>query len=173
MFSYIYSVQSHSKSCRYKTQKSITPSNTTPCPENAAIASDTDFASLAGIYKNDSYGLFELCLISPERSSASVASLALASNVTILPGAIGPGIPMLLALLDRPWFSYIKIKHFNKTSRITPPACHPCHRITGHRHHLCSRHLSRNSSWHTSYSNRPPRRLHRTSAKRNGYVLLL
>ncbi|KAG5641152.1 hypothetical protein H0H81_011338, partial [Sphagnurus paluster] len=61
------------------------------------------------------YGQFELCLIQPQNPSPSSASCAaLASNITtILPGAVRPGIPTYFAEVNSPWFSHIRMEHFN------------------------------------------------------------
>ncbi|RDB19643.1 hypothetical protein Hypma_013343 [Hypsizygus marmoreus] len=99
---------------RLKAQKIDPPTRATPRPTNAALPS-VNFTALAGTYNNNGYGKFELCLIAPQNPSATSSCQAMASNIsTILPGAIRPGIPTLVGSIDSPWFSHMRIEHFNR-----------------------------------------------------------
>ncbi|KAF5375386.1 hypothetical protein D9615_007946 [Tricholomella constricta] len=100
---------------RYKAVKSIPPVRATPRPDNAKPPS-ANFTAIAGVYNNDGYGQIELCLVTPEfRNAATNSSCAeVTSNLTtILPGAIRAGIPTLVAAVNSPWFSHIRVEHFN------------------------------------------------------------
>ncbi|KAG5633804.1 hypothetical protein H0H81_005188, partial [Sphagnurus paluster] len=98
---------------RYKAQKSITPVRATPRPANPAPPA-LDFPQIAGKYNNDGYGQIEFCQVQPVNPSASASCGALASNITtILPGAVRPGIPTFFAEVNSPWFSHIRLEHFN------------------------------------------------------------
>ncbi|RDB18674.1 Gigasin-6 [Hypsizygus marmoreus] len=100
---------------RWKALRSVPPARATPRPSNATAPS-VDFPQLAGMYNNDGYGPIELCLVSPTNadSSASGSCEALASNIsTILPGGIRQGIPTLVGAVDSPWYSHIRVEHFD------------------------------------------------------------
>ncbi|KAG5639773.1 hypothetical protein H0H81_000053 [Sphagnurus paluster] len=98
---------------RYKAQKSITPVRATPRPANPAPPA-LDFPQIAGKYNNNGYGQIEFCQVQPVNPSASASCTALASNITtILPGSVRPGIPTLFAEVNSPWFSHIRLEHFN------------------------------------------------------------
>ncbi|KAG5642300.1 hypothetical protein DXG03_003044 [Asterophora parasitica] len=102
---------------RYKAVKSKTPVCATPRPENAKPPS-ANFTAIAGVYNNDGYGQIELCLVTPEFPNLNFATNsscgAVTSNLTtILPGGIRPGIPTLIAEVNSPWFSHIRVEHFN------------------------------------------------------------
>ncbi|KAG5640912.1 hypothetical protein DXG03_006671 [Asterophora parasitica] len=105
---------------RYKTAKSVPPVRATPRPDNARPPS-ANFTSIAGLYNNDGYGQIEFCLLTPTPDLARVAAAANTSScaqvtsnlTTILPNATRPGIPTLIAAVNGPWFSHIRLEHFN------------------------------------------------------------
>ncbi|KAG5643183.1 hypothetical protein DXG03_001387 [Asterophora parasitica] len=102
---------------RYKTVKSQTPVRATPRPESATPPS-ANFTAIAGVYNNDGYGQIELCLVTPEFPNLNFATNSSCGEVTsnlttILPGGIRPGIPTLIAEVNSPWFSHIRVEHFN------------------------------------------------------------
>jgi hypothetical protein len=86
-----------------------------PQPVNSSLPS-VNLSSIAGVYNNRGYGSFELCLVSPNITTASNSCKVLASNVSIiLPGAVDPSgkIPTFLAEWNSPWMSHIKLTHWN------------------------------------------------------------
>lgn len=98
---------------RFKAIASIPPTRATPRPANATLPS-ANFTAFAGHYTNPGYGDFELCLVQPQNPSASTSCQALAANLsTILPNATRPGIPTFFGAIDSPWFSHMRIEHFN------------------------------------------------------------
>ncbi|KAG5646096.1 hypothetical protein DXG03_004335 [Asterophora parasitica] len=105
---------------RYKTVKSVPPVRATPRPENARPPS-ANFTSIAGLYNNDGYGQIEFCLLTPTPDLSRVAAAANTSScaqvtsnlTTILPNVTRPGIPTLIAAINSPWFSHIRLEHFN------------------------------------------------------------
>ncbi|KAG5643451.1 hypothetical protein DXG03_000924 [Asterophora parasitica] len=105
---------------RYKNVKSIPPVRATPRPENAKPPS-ANFTSIAGLYNNDGYGQIEFCLLTPTPDLSKIAAAGNTSScaqvtsnlTTILPDAIRPGIPTLIAAVNGPWFSHIRLEHFN------------------------------------------------------------
>ncbi|RDB17702.1 hypothetical protein Hypma_001016 [Hypsizygus marmoreus] len=99
---------------RLKAQKIDPPTRATPRPTNARPPS-MPFTDLAGTYKNDGYGRVELCLMQPASPGlATTACNNVASNITtILPGVIRPGIPTLVGAIDSPWFSHMRLEHFD------------------------------------------------------------
>ncbi|RDB18673.1 Gigasin-6 [Hypsizygus marmoreus] len=100
-------------SSRYQKLRSIPPARATPRPSNATAPS-IDFPQLAGTYNNEGYGKIELCLVSPVVAAASSSCQAIQSNIsTILPGVVREGIPTLVGAVDSPWYSHIRVEHFN------------------------------------------------------------
>jgi hypothetical protein len=98
---------------RYKAIKSVPPEAATARPSSPK-APALDFSALAGKYFNPGYGTLDFCQVTPAPKNASAACQALASNLTtILPGGIDTSIPTLLAQYDSPWFSHMRLQHFN------------------------------------------------------------
>jgi hypothetical protein len=98
---------------RYKALLSAPPLPATPRPAKVSPP-PVNFTALAGIYNNNGYGRFELCLISPKNPSASRSCQALSSNIsTILPGTIDPKIPTFMGEWNSPSASHVRITHFN------------------------------------------------------------
>lgn len=112
LFCYIQSIML-TRNIRLKAQKLIPPTAATPRPTNVALPS-ANFTAFAGNYSSPGYGKFELCLISPENPSASSTCKEMTNNIpTILPGAVRPGIPTYLGSFDSPWFTHMRMEHFN------------------------------------------------------------
>lgn len=101
-------------STRLMAQKFNPPPRATPRPQNATLPS-ANFTAFAGKYKNDGYGTFELCLAFPENPQSTTTCNDLLQSVpTILPNATRPGIPTFFAAIDSPWFSHMRVEHFNR-----------------------------------------------------------
>ncbi|KAF8064240.1 beta-lactamase/transpeptidase-like protein [Lyophyllum atratum] len=101
-------------STRLMAQKTTPPPRATPRPKNAILPS-ANYTTYAGKYKNDGYGTFELCLATPTNPFATgTCNDLLKSLPTILPNATRPGIPTYFAAIDSPWFSHMRVEHFNR-----------------------------------------------------------
>ncbi|KAG6908807.1 hypothetical protein DXG01_003254 [Tephrocybe rancida] len=103
-------------STRLMAQKTTPPPKSTPRPVNATLPS-ANFTTYAGTYNNAGYGTFELCLVQPANPSPPATSTCndlVRSLPTILPGAVRAGIPTFFGAIDSPWFSHVRIEHFNR-----------------------------------------------------------
>uniref|UniRef100_A0A0W0FML0 Beta-lactamase-related domain-containing protein n=1 Tax=Moniliophthora roreri TaxID=221103 RepID=A0A0W0FML0_MONRR len=84
------------------------PTDNSSRPTNASDPS-IDFTSLAGTYNNPGYGNFTFCLVSLEPTESCRELVANAS--TLLPGAINPTVPTLLAKADAVFAEYVALTH--------------------------------------------------------------
>ncbi|KAG6819427.1 hypothetical protein H0H93_011954, partial [Arthromyces matolae] len=85
-------------------------------PSNATLPS-VPLPTLAGLYNNDGYGVNEICYVSAPYPAQSKNCEALNANLsTILPGAVDPGVPTLIASWDSPWASHVRLSHFDGNS---------------------------------------------------------
>jgi hypothetical protein len=99
---------------RYKALLSIPRTPATPRPVKVTLP-PVNLTDLARTYNNNSYGSFELHLISTKNPSASRSCQVLASNIsTIVPSAIDSNIPAYIAEWNSPWVSHIWFKHFSE-----------------------------------------------------------
>ncbi|KAG6826128.1 hypothetical protein H0H92_001047 [Tricholoma furcatifolium] len=99
---------------RLMAQKTTPPPKATPRPANATLPS-ANFTLIAGTYNNAGYGTFELCLVQPSSSNATPSCGDLVRSLpTILPGAVRANIPTFFGAIDSPWFSHVRIEHFNQ-----------------------------------------------------------
>ncbi|KAG5643175.1 hypothetical protein DXG03_001379 [Asterophora parasitica] len=100
-------------STRLQATKINPPARATPRPTNTTLPS-ANFTTFAGQYRNDGYGQFELCQVFPEHAEATIHCKALVQSLpTILPGAVHPNVPTFFGALDSPWFTHIRLEHFN------------------------------------------------------------
>lgn len=98
---------------RYKAIKSVAPIKASVLATKAQEPS-LNFTDFVGSYMNPGYGQLDFCLINPAPANASDACQALSANLTtILPGAFTNSTPTLLAQYDSPWFSHMKLEHFD------------------------------------------------------------
>ncbi|ESK87475.1 hypothetical protein Moror_11580 [Moniliophthora roreri MCA 2997] len=84
------------------------PTDNSSRPTNASDPS-IDFTSLAGTYNNPGYGNFTFCLVNLEPTESCRELVANAS--TLLPGAINPTVPTLLAKADAVFAEYVALTH--------------------------------------------------------------
>ncbi|KAF9463777.1 beta-lactamase/transpeptidase-like protein [Collybia nuda] len=98
---------------RFKMLASFPPEPPMQCRADASPSS-VPFLELAGTYDNPGYGSFELCIASSKNPPGSEFCQAFMSNISeILPGAINPGIPTLLADFNGVGSSYLRLTHYN------------------------------------------------------------
>ncbi|KAF5365311.1 hypothetical protein D9758_005454 [Tetrapyrgos nigripes] len=88
-----------------------------PRPSKPALPS-RPFTSLAGVYHNTGYGDMELCLFDFEGSGESFhqsdsCNSLIEEQSIILPGAVGEGIPTLIAHWNKSWSSHLRLEHFD------------------------------------------------------------
>jgi len=83
-------------------------------PENASSPSvPGGFASIEGNYNHPGYGNWFFCSFEPDKQP-SAACKDFAGNLSVvLPGAVSPTIPTLIAPVDSVLFNYVRLEHFD------------------------------------------------------------
>ncbi|KAG7440580.1 uncharacterized protein BT62DRAFT_910204 [Guyanagaster necrorhizus] len=82
------------------------PRPTSPRPPSVS------FEAFSGRYENSGYGTIDFCFTFMNRTAADLLSPCDDSS-TVLPDAIDPSVPTLLAKWDKTWSTHIMLTHFD------------------------------------------------------------